>query len=242
MRLALVHARLQVVELVRFPGFSIATLGLPAFFFLLFGLPRAHVAPKLFLASYAGLAVLGIGFFQFGVSMAIERAAPWSVWVRTLPASAFARITGRVLAGLVFATASATIVVAIALATTPAWPGALGLARLAATLVVGSVPFVAFGLAIAYWTSPKSALPVANVLYILLAYVGGLWGSRSDLPHLVMALSPYTPTRQWGDLLWAAVTAGRIGFVHWLALAGYAALFGLAAAWGYRRDEGQRFR
>jgi ABC-2 type transport system permease protein len=242
MRLALVHARFQVVELVRFPGFSIATLGLPAFFFLLFGLPRAHVAPRAFLASYAGLSVLGIGFFQFGVSMAIERAAPWSVWLRTLPASTFSRIAGRVLAALVFATASATIVVVTVLATTPAWPGGVGLARLGATLLLGSIPFVAFGLAIAYFASPKSALPVANVLYILLAYLGGLWGDGSDLPSVVRAVSPYTPTHQWGDLLRDAVSGGPIGAAHWASLGGFALLFGSIAACGYRRDEAQRFR
>ena len=87
MRLALVHARIQVVELVRFPGFSIATLVFPALLFVLFGLPRADDHPDVLLASYAAFAVLGVGFFQFGVSGAIERVTPWQAWLRTLPAT-----------------------------------------------------------------------------------------------------------------------------------------------------------
>lgn len=242
MRLALVHARLQVLELVRFPGFTVATLGFPTLLFLLFGLPRATGSPALLLASYAAFAVLGVGFFQFGVSIAIERATPWQTWLRTLPASAVSRLCGRVVAALAFACASAGIVMATVLATTSASLSAERWLRLLAALLIGSVPFVVLGLAIAYWASPKSALPIANVLYMLLAYAGGLWTGPSDLPRSVRAISPYTPTRQWGDVLWPAVTGAPWRASHWLLLGAYALVFGAAAAWGYRRDEGQKFR
>jgi ABC-2 type transport system permease protein len=242
MKLVLAHARMQIAELVRLPSFSIATVGFPALFFLLFGLPRAHGRENVLLASFAAFAVLGVGFYQFGVSTAIERSTPWYVWMRTLPCPARARIGGRVISALVFAAAAATLVVAVALATTPASLHASEWLRLTAALLIGAVPFVLLGLAIAYWASPKGALPIANVFYLLLAYAGGLWTGPSELPHAVQTLSPYTPTRQWGDVLWAAATGGGWEAAHWLALAGYAVGFGLVAAWGYRRDEGQRFR
>lgn len=236
------HARLQIAELVRFPGFSVATLGFPTLLFLLFGLPRAGAAPSLLLASYAAFAALGVGFFQFGVSVAIERGTPWQLYLRTLPATAASRLAGRVLAALGFAAASAATVVAVALGTTSASLDAGEWLRLAAVLLLGSIPFVLLGLGIAFWTSAKSALPVANILYILLAYAGGLWTGPRDLPRAIRSFSPYTPTRQWGEVLWTAVAGGGWGASHWLALAGYGALFALVAGWGYRRDEGRRFR
>lgn len=242
MRLALVHARLQIVELLRFPGFSVATLGFPSLLFLLFGLPRADHDANLLLASYAAFAVLGVGFFQFGVSVAIERGTPWQLFVRTLPAPAASRFAGRVLAALAFGASAAAIVVAVALATTSAALDATQWLRLAAALLLGSIPFVLLGLAIAFWTSAKSALPVANILYLLLAYAGGLWTGPRELPRTIRSLSPYTPTRQWGDVLWPAVTGRAWGTSHWLLLAAYGAAFMVFAAWGYRRDEGQRFR
>ncbi len=242
MKLALVHARLQTVELLRFPGFSVATLGFPSLLFLLFGLPRAGHDANLLLGSYAAFAVLGVGFFQFGVSVAIERGTPWQLFVRTLPATAASRLAGRVLAALAFAASSSAIVVAVALGTTSASLDTTQWLRLGAALLLGSIPFVLLGLAIAFWASAKSALPVANILYMLLAYAGGLWTGPQDLPHAIRALSPYTPTRQWGDVLWPAVAGGAWRASHWLALAAYGAVFTLVAAWGYRRDEGQRFR
>jgi ABC-2 type transport system permease protein len=240
-RLALVYGRLQVLELVRFPGFTIATLAFPALLFLLFGLPRADGNANLLLASYAAFSVLGVGFFQFGVSTAIERVTAWHTFVRTLPAPAASRFAGRTLAALVFAGLSAAIVIAVSLATTSASLTASEWARLCIALVGGSLPFVLLGLAIAYWTSPKTALPAANILYLLLSYAGGLWTGPSDLPHAVRVISNYTPTRQWGDVLWPSVLNEPWSATHWLALAAYAAGFGAIAAWGYRRDEGQRF-
>jgi ABC-2 type transport system permease protein len=242
MKLALAHARAQVLELVRFPGFSVATLAFPSILFLLFGLPRAGRHPDILLASYAAFAVLGVGFFQFGVSGAIERVTPWQAWLRTLPAPPAARIAGRVVAALVFTLASVSVVVGVALATTTASLSATAWLRLAVALLAGSVPFVVLGLAIAYWASPKSALPVANILYMLLAYAGGLWTGPADLPRAVRAISSYTPARQWGDVLWPAVASAPWHASHWLLLVAYGIGFGALAAWGFGRDELRRYR
>jgi ABC-2 type transport system permease protein len=242
MRLVLVHARVQVVELVRFPGFSVATLAFPALLFALFGLPRASREPNLILASYAAFAVLGVGFFQFGVSGALERATPWHAWLRTLPAPPWTRIAARVLAALVFAVSSVLVVAAVALTTTRASLPASAWLRLAIALLAGALPFAVLGLAIAYWASPKSALPLANVLYMLLAYAGGLWTGPTDLPATIRTVSPWTPTRQWGDILWPAVAGTPWRASHWLVLGAYTVAFAALAAWGFRRDELQRFR
>jgi ABC-2 type transport system permease protein len=241
-KLTFVHARLQIVELVRFPGFSLGTLAFPGVVFVLFGLPRAAHHPDLQLASYSAFAVLGVGFFQFGVSGAIERGSPWQAWLRTLPTPPAARIAARVVSALAFTLASVAVVVAIALGATSVSLSATEWLRLGVALLAGSVPFVVLGLTIAYWTSPKSALPVANILYMLLAYAGGLWTGPADLPHAVRALSPYTPARQWGDVLWPAVAGAPWRASHWLALAAYALAFGALAAWGFARDELRHYR
>ena len=242
MKLALTYARVQTLELVRFPGFTIATLGFPALLFALFGLPRAGDHPEILLAAYAAFSVLGVGFYQFGVSAAIERATPWAVYLRTLPASAGVRLAGRVLPALLFAAIAGGTVIVLALLTTSASLAAGEWVRLAVVLLVGGLPFVLLGTAIAYWFSPKTALPAANIIYMLFAYAGGLWTGPADLPPTIARISPYVPTRQWGDLLWAAVAGTRMRLTHWIALVAYAALFAAIAAWGYRRDEGQRFR
>lgn len=242
LRLALVHARVQIAELVRFPGFTAGTLAFPSVVFVLFGLPRAGRHPELVLASYCAFAVLGVGFFQFGVSGAIERGSPWQAWLRTLPAPPAARVGSRIIAALAFTMVSIGLVVSLSLTTTDASLSPIEWTRLAVALLAGSFPFVLLGLTIAYWSSPKSALPVANILYMLLAYAGGLWTGPADLPRVVREISPYTPARQWGDVLWPAVTGERWSASHWLLLALYSLAFGALAAWGLARDELRNYR
>ncbi len=242
MRLALTYVKAGNLELLRIPSFSIPTLLFPTLFFLFFIAPRADRDANLFMASYAGFAVVGVAFFQFGVGIASDRTSPWELYLRTLPVSPRVRFTARVLSALQFALASASVVVAVALVTTSAVLRAPRWLELAVTLLLGSIPFALLGIAIGYWTTPKGALPIANVLYLVLAYAGGLWTGSKHLPPVVADLSPYLPTRQFGEVLWGAVAGRPWQVEHWLWLLGYVLAFGLLAVWGYRRDEGQQFR
>jgi ABC-2 type transport system permease protein len=240
-KLVLVHARWQLVELARYPAFLVPTLVFPAMFFVFFVVPHADERDATALmASYAAFAVLAIAFFQFGVGVAVDRVSPWELYLRTLPASRFVRFGARIVAALVFASAAAAIVVAVALTTTPASLPAARWPLVAATLLGGAVPFALLGIAIGYWTSPRGALPLANILYLGLSYLGGLWTADAHLPGFVRPLSPAVPTRQWANALWAA-TRGDVAARPWLVLALYGFVFAALAGVGYRRDEGQRF-
>ena len=242
MKLVGVHAKAQTLELLRYPAFSVPTLALPAILFCFFGLPRAGGRANVLLASFAAYGVLSVAFFQFGVGIASERTRPWEAFLRTLPVGIATRLAARAISALGFAAASAAIVAGVALLATDAQLSAAASVRLPLALLAGSVPFTALGIALGYWIPPKGALPVANILYLTLAYAGGLWTGPSGLPALVTRLSHGLPTREWGEILWPAATGAPWSAAPWLALLAYAVAFTLLAAWGYRRDEGQRFR
>ena len=235
------HARLGSLELLRQPAFSVPTLAFPAIFFLFFAAPRDGDDADVLLASYAAFAVLGVAFFQFGVGIAAERSSPWEGFVRVLPVTVRVRLAARVLSALVFAAASVTLLLATATATTsfalsPArWPA------FAAALLLGAVPFALLGIALGYWTSPRAALPVANLVFLPLSFAGGLWGGAARLPDVLAAVSPFLPTRQWGEVVWWAVGEGSLAPWAPAGLAASTAVFAALAVWGYRRDEGERY-
>lgn len=242
MRLALVHARMTLLAFGRYPTFAVPTLLLPTLFFVLFGLPDSHASHRVITASFTAYAVFTVVFFLFGVGIAGERESPWEAYLRTLPVRVRSRLAGRVLAAFAFAAAGAGLLLATATATgfsafdRAAWP------RFVLALLAGAVPLSLLGIALGYWVPAKGALPVANVLYLLFAYAGGLWTGPHGLPSIAERLSPFLPTRQWAELLWAAVRGESWQATHWLALLGFASAFAGLAAWGYRRDEGQQFR
>lgn len=239
--MVLVHARAMTLELLRYPAFSVPTLAFPALFFLLFVAPRGDRDATLLLASFAGFAFLAVGFFQFGVGIAAERESPWERFLRALPAGARLRFAARLLSGTLFGLASAGLVASTAVATTDAHLPPLRWAGLVVALTLGAVPFALLGIALGYWVSPRGALPVANILYLVLAFAGGLWTTPARLPAAVASASPLLPTRQFGDVLWGAAQGRLWRPRDWLLLLAWAVAFGLLAGWGHSRDEGRRY-
>lgn len=243
MRLALAHARACTVELLRLPAFAVPTIGFPSLFFLFFAVPGlAADEPELATALYAGFAVLGVAFFQFGVGIAVERATPWERYLRTLPVGPGSRFAGKLLSALAFGAASAAVVVAVALVTVAPSLSALAWLGLSVTLLAGSAPFALLGIALGYLASPKGALPIANVVYLALSYAGGLWTGPAGLPHVVAGISEGLPTRAYADVLARAALGLGPPERAWLVLAAYTVGTAWLAGWAYRRDEGQRFR
>jgi ABC-2 type transport system permease protein len=244
------HFKDQMLQHLRAPGYLVPTLAMPAVFFFLFQGAGEHPVGNTFtMASYMMWAILAVAFFQFGVGIASERSTPWESFLRTLPLPPLLRLAGRLLAAMVFAIVAATIVVAVGYLTTPITVAADRWLPLAAALLAGGVTMAFGGIAIGYWFSHKAAQPVATMAWLLLAYLGGLWAAPSNLPSWTENISPYLPTRLWGNITWPSVlgdttslTASfNTSLADWLGLAAYAALFAALAVWGYRRDEGIKY-
>jgi ABC-2 type transport system permease protein len=243
MRIILAHCKDQTLQHLRAPGYLLPTLAMPALFYFLFeDQDREVVLVTLLMASYAMWAILGVAFFQVGVGIAEERATPWERFVRTLPLSAGQRLTGRVLSAALFAAAAATIVIVEAHLLNPVRVAADRWLPWTLALGAGGVVMALGGIAIGYWASPRAAIALATLAWLLLAYLGGLWETPGELPGWAAEVSRYLPTRLWGELTWTAVQGQAASLGDWLGLAAWAAGFAMLAVWGYRRDEGASYR
>lgn len=243
MTLTLLHARAQTLELLRLPAYIVPTLAFPTMFYVFFAVPNSDDgSANATMAFFAGFAILGVALFQFGVGIAVERASPWERYLRTLPARASVRFGGRIISALGFGGVAAALVAVAAMLLTPAELGSTGWLALGVALALGAIPFALMGIAIGYLASPKAALPIANVVYLSLSYAGGLWTTPDELPRAVADLSRALPTRALADVLLAAVADEPWRWRPWAILIGYTVVFAAAGLWGYRRDEGQRYR
>jgi ABC-2 type transport system permease protein len=94
-----------------------------------------------------------------------------------------------------------------------------------------------------YAVHERGALPLTNLIYLPLAYAGGLFSAGpASLPRFARTVSPWLPTRQWSDLVLDYGLGGTVP-VHALAgLTGFCALFGALAGLAYRRDEIRSYR
>ncbi|MBC5825977.1 MAG: ABC transporter permease [Candidatus Eremiobacteraeota bacterium] len=243
LKLVALHFRVGTAELLRTPSYVVFTMAFPTLFYVFFGLPNAgqRDVARFMMASFAAYAVIGVALFQFGVSIAQDRASSWESFLRILPVSFGARLFARVLSALLFAAGAAGLVIATAEVFGKARISLPELLSLMAGLLVGGACFSLLGIALGYFASPKAAVPLANLIYLPLAFVGGLWIPPQFLPKAVAAISTFVPTRNFGDIVWAAVTPQPWPMRALGALTVYAAFFAILAFWGYRRDEGQHY-
>ena len=242
--LVLTHTRFQLTETFRTPIALIGSTFFPAASMVFFVIPFVGSDPvyaTFATASMITFSVLTTNLFQYGVGVAEDRTQPWDPYTRTLPAGPGPRFAGRILAGLAMTAVSLIPVVAIAALFTAATVTPLALlAAIGATAVI-AVPFTLMGLAIGYSLPPKAAIVVAQVLFLPLAFGGGLMTAPGSAPGFVETIAPYLPTGGAARLMWAAVGNFPFDLSSAVALAGWCAVLAALAIWAYRRDEGRRF-
>jgi ABC-2 type transport system permease protein len=241
--LALTHAKIQLIETFRIPIAVIGSAFWPAASMLAFVVPFTGDDPAgatYATASMVTFAVMSTNLFQYGIGVAEDRARPWEPYVRTLPAGALPRFAGRVTAGLVLMAFALLPVVVIAwLFTSATVTPAAFLAAIGVTVLI-ALPFTLLGLGIGHSLPQKAAIVVAQVLFIPLAFGGGLM-TPVDGPQFIQEMAPYLPTGGAVRLMWAAVGDYPVSFSSVASLVAWIVLLGAFAAWAYRRDQGQRF-
>ncbi len=247
MRAVAAHFIADLRMLARMPGYTVPTLVLPSLFLLLFGgqggrSPGGPTAPVLLAASFATFAVFGVVFYKFGISIAVERTAPWARYVRILPVPPGTVLVARSLSALVVALAAASTVLATAWLALGAEPSLRQVMRIGAGVLAGAVPFSFFGIALGYQTGPRTSVAVANLCYLVLSYCGGLWVPPDALPPAVRVVAGILPTFHWGRVVWSGALDLPWRAVDWVVLGGWTIVFGAAALYGYLRDEGTRYR
>ncbi|MFY1633388.1 ABC transporter permease [Solwaraspora sp. WMMB335] len=250
MRYVLLHARAHALDTLRMPAYWAPALGFPLVFFLLFGLVNARRFADLGLGSEYAITpfllytTLNVTVASLAAGVAADRENPWEQRLRLLPLSPLTRFAGRMLYVLAFNVISWIPLLVVAAFTTDlrlsllAWPVWLG------AVVVGAIPFGLLGMAIGYRLAPQPAMMLANLLFMLLAFFGGLFVPVDYLPTALHAVVPYVPTYQYQYFVLALIDrADHLIGPSWVAflLLAWTALFAVLARAAFRRDEGVRY-
>lgn len=208
MKLYLAYVSASMLPLIRTPSYWVPLVIFPTLLYAFFGLSASQDDPQLaniLMASWSVFAVIGIGFFQFGVSIAQARESRWEEYARTLPVGGFPKIIAQIATAALFLLIALTLLWSLAAFTSAVDMSFFQYLKLLSVLIVGIIPFVLMGAALGYSVPARGAVPIANLLYLPLSYLGGLWLPPQMLPVLVEKISPFTPTRQLGELAWASV-------------------------------------
>ena len=249
MKLYLLEIKYEFLKALRMPAYSLPTLLFPVFFYLFFGVmfgakQAGAVSMATYLvATYGTFGVIGAALFGFGVSVAVERGQGWLEVKRTTPMPIAAYFVAKLGMAMIF---SAIIVVLLFVMGTTVGNVTMSiptLAMLFAVLVLGSVTFCAFGLALGFFAGPNSAAPLVNMIYLPMAFLSGLWVPIVFLPKSIQEIALWLPPYHFSQLALRTIGASRGEplALHAGAMVVATLLFGAIAYIGYQRDEGKSY-
>jgi ABC-2 type transport system permease protein len=226
--------------------YTASVLSFPIMFYVLFGLlfhpnekiGATRVATYL-IATYGTWGVMGASLFGTAAGLASDRGLGWLQVKRASPMPPFAYFVAKVVVSMAFSAIVVLALFALGVTLGGVRMQFLDFARLLGTLVFGSVPFSAMGLALGYFTGPNSAAPTINLIYLPMSFCAGLWMPIMFLPKIVQKLALAMPPYHLAQLALGVVGAGTREsiLVHWEVLIAFTMIcFGIARI-GFQRDQ-----
>ncbi len=237
------HIIFEFKKLIRIPAFWVPAVLFPTMLFSFFGVSAAEDSfrARYVMASFAIYAVVGVVFYQFSASIAQERESAFDRWARTLANAGLPSVVARLATAVFFGSCAVGLVlIAAHLFTLPGT--AFGeVARLIGVCILSAIPAALMAVTLGYVASSRAAVALANLIFLPLAYLGGLWIPPMQFPATIETISTYTPTRHMAELAWHAVSGASLPVESLLAIGAYTLLFGATATLAAARDRAKRF-
>lgn len=243
--ICLKETKYEFLKSLRLPMYSVSTIVFPVMFYVLFGLIMGRqmigrVGTTTYLiAAYGTFGVMGASLFGTAASLASERGFGWLQMKKATPMPPFAYFLAKIVMSMIFSAADVLLLMILGVAFGGVHLSAMVAVKLLLTLVAGSLPFCAMGLAIGYFAGPTSAPAFINVFYLPMSFGSGLWIPIMFLPKVVQKIAIFLPSYHLSQLALRLVGAdnGAPAQTHWEALSGFAMVC-LGIAWaGYQRDQ-----
>ena len=240
------ETKYEFLKNLRLRMYTASVLSFPVMFYVLFGLVLNHkeaiggtAVPTYLIATYGTFGVMGASLFGTAAGLASDRGLGWLQVKRASPMPPFAYFAAKVITSMTF---SAIIVLALfALGVTLGgvrMPVSM-FARLLGTLVAGSLPFSAMGLAVGYFAGPNSAPPTINLIYLPMSFCSGLWVPFMFLPKVVKQIALVLPPYHLSQMALGVVGAGthESAATHWEVLVAFTMICLGIARIGFQRDQ-----
>jgi ABC-2 type transport system permease protein len=246
-RIFLTEMRYAVLLSLRTKAFSLSAIGFPVMFYCLFGLlmnrneniSAGVSVAKYLLGGYAVFGSLGASIFGIGIGVALDRSAGWLDLKQASPMPPLAYVLSKCSMAVVFSLIIVSIltILGVTVGHVHLTLGEFG--RIAGLAAIGAVPFSCLGLAMAFLVPPASAGGIANLIYLPMSFLSGLWVPLKFLPKILQQIAPIFPTFHLAQLMYSSLGAPSLGTTlsHWMGLLGFTTLM-LGVAWlAFRRIE-----
>jgi ABC-2 type transport system permease protein len=244
------EAKYEFLKSLRLPVYAASVISFPLMFYVLFGLVlnakqaiNGMGVPTYMIATYGTFGVMGASLFGTASGLASDRGLGWLQVKRASPMPPFAYFAAKVILSMIFS----TIVVLLLLTLGVIFGGVrmplTETAKLLGTLVAGSLPFSAMGLALGYFVGPNSAPTAINLIYLPMSFCSGLWVPYMFLPKFMRQIALALPPYHLSQLALGTVGAGfhQSTATHWEVLLAFTLICLGVARIGFQRDQGKLY-
>jgi ABC-2 type transport system permease protein len=189
-------AKYESLRLLRTPAFSIPILAMPILFYTFFGVilnGGGHRPPGFSDMMFVGWTVYGVmgpGLFGFGILVAVERNQGLLTFKRALPMPTGSYLAAKLMMAYVFAIVVMAMLVTAGLTVGHVTLDPARLLTVAAVMSLGVIPACAIGLFIGAFAPASSAGAFANIVYLGMAFLSGLFFPLSGFLHDIRAMWP----------------------------------------------------
>jgi ABC-2 type transport system permease protein len=246
-RIFFTEIRYEVLRSMRTRAFSLSAIGFPIMFYCLFGLlmnrneniSAGVSVAKYLLGGYAVFGSLGAAIFGIGVGVALDRGAGWLELKQASPMPPLAYVLSKCSMAVVFSLIIVSILTLLGVFAGHVHITLIEFSRIAAIAAVAAVPFSCLGLAMAFLVPPSSAGGIANLVYLPMSFLSGLWVPLKFLPHFLQVIAPIFPTYHLAQMMYGALGAPSLGTMlsHVVGILGFTCMM-LGLAWiAYIRSE-----
>lgn len=234
-RIFVTETRYAILLALRTRAFSLSVIGFPVMFYCLFGLlmnrnetiGSVSVA-KYLLGGYAVFGSLGAAIFGIGVGVSLDRSAGWLELKRASPMPALAYILSKCGMAVVFSCLIVCVLTGLGITVGHVHLTVAEFARIAGIAALGSIPFSCLALALAFTVPPASAGGIANMIYLPMSFLSGLWVPLQFLPSFPQHIAPIFPTYHLAQMMYGTLGAPTHGTLtqHLLGLFSFALVMG----------------
>jgi ABC-2 type transport system permease protein len=244
------EAKYEFLKNLRLRVYTASVLSFPLMFYVLFGLVlnskeaiSGMGVPTYMIATYGTFGVMGASLFGTASGLAADRGLGWLQVKRASPMPPFAYFSAKIILSMIFSAIVVSLLLMLGFSFGGVRMPLTEMAKLIGTLVAGSLPFSAMGLAIGYFAGPNSAPAAINLIYLPMSFCSGLWVPYMFLPKFVRQIALALPPYHLSQLALGTVGAGfhQSTATHWEVLLAFTLICLGVARIGFQRDQGKLY-
>ncbi|MGM8215972.1 ABC transporter permease [Bacillaceae bacterium W0354] len=231
MNAMMTQSKYEIIRIFRNPYFVFWSLLMPILFYFIFtnivntGVPDEAEWQAYYLMSMTTFSVMGSAIMNFGIRMVQEQTEGWSTFMKITPFSAWGYFSSKMFGQLSMHILSIIIVflAGFLINDVTLTFGQWFFSGL--WILVASIPFLALGSLIGTMKKVETASGVSNIIYLVIAVLGGMWMPIWIFPEFLQNIAQWLPSFHFASGAWEIVLGNAPELKSYLLLLGYLVIF-----------------